>query len=185
MEDTAGWVALAATCVAAVMTASNLGPRVTGWGFVVFTIGAVAWIVVGAATGQTQLLWSNIFLGAVDLFGIWRWLGRRARFEDAAKAAQAVSRSRPGDDLFSVSAIDGMPVKAPDGSTVAHAVDALTGCGGGRIDFLIVRQGGIGGVGETLRQLPWSDVTMRTAAIETHHDAASLAALPVVEPARM
>ena len=47
MEGLAGWVALAATCIAALMTASNLGARVTGWGFVIFTIGAAAWIVVG------------------------------------------------------------------------------------------------------------------------------------------
>jgi len=66
------------------MTASNLGARVTGWGFVVFTVGAAAWIVVGIATNQTQLLWGNIFPGFVNLFGIWRWLGRRARFSDAA-----------------------------------------------------------------------------------------------------
>ena len=60
MVDIAGWIALVATCVAALMTASNLGARVTGWGFVIFTGGALAWIVVGFITGQTQLLYSNL-----------------------------------------------------------------------------------------------------------------------------
>ncbi|WP_426291591.1 hypothetical protein [Sphingomonas sp. TWP1-3-1] len=85
MADFAGWMALVATCVAAVMTASNLGVRVTGWGFVIFTVGAAAWVVVAIATDQTQLLYSNIFLGLVDVFGIWRWLGRRARISDTVR----------------------------------------------------------------------------------------------------
>jgi 5-methylcytosine-specific restriction endonuclease McrA len=110
MSDAAGWVALAATCIAALMTASNLGARATGWGFVVFTIGALAWIVVGVATKQTQLLWSNVFLGLVDLFGIWRLLGRRAHFTDAANAERERSEKAAGEDLFAMSSIDGMPV---------------------------------------------------------------------------
>lgn len=183
MADAAGWVALAATCIAALMTAANLGARVTGWGFVVFTLGAAAWIVVGVATHQTQLLWSNIFLGIVDLFGIWRWLGRRARFGDTARAEQARSQRRPGEDLFSLATVDGMPVKGRDGAVIAHAVDALAACAGGRIDYLIVREGGIAGVGETLRRLPWRDARVRAQALETDLDAAALARLPLATPA--
>jgi hypothetical protein len=56
MTDLSGWVALAATCIAALLTASNLAARVTGWGFVIFMIGAVAWILVGAATGAVGLV---------------------------------------------------------------------------------------------------------------------------------
>ena len=33
METIASWVAPIATTIAALMTASNLGSRVTGWGF--------------------------------------------------------------------------------------------------------------------------------------------------------
>jgi len=83
MLDAAGWIAPAATMIAAIMTAANLGARVTGWGFAVFAVGALAWITVGAATGQQNLLWSNAFLLLVDLVGIWRWLGRRARDDSA------------------------------------------------------------------------------------------------------
>lgn len=39
VEAVAAWVAPVATMIAAVMTAANLGARVTGWGFVVFVIG--------------------------------------------------------------------------------------------------------------------------------------------------
>ena len=176
--DIAGWVALAATCVAALMTAANLGARVTGWGFVVFTLGAAAWIVVGLATGQKQLLWSNIFLGVVDLVGIWRWLGRQARFSDAARAEEARSAREEGGDRFSVTGLGGMAVNGRDGAAVAHVVDALAACTGGRIDYLIVREGGVAGVGETLRRLPWSEARVRDKAIETDLDAAALARLP-------
>lgn len=181
VQDIAGWIALAATCVAALMTASNLGARVTGWGFVVFTIGAVAWIVVGWQSGQTQLLWSNMFLGLVDVFGIWRWLGRRAKFSDASNAEQARSAKPARERLFSVSRIDGLPVKGADGSVIAHGVDALATCAGGTIDFFIVREGGVAGVGETLRRLPRSLVRVRDDVLETSLDAAALSRLAPAE----
>lgn len=178
MADIAGWVALAATCIAALMTAANLGSRITGWGFVIFTIGAAAWVVVGISTGQKQLLFSNIFLGVVDGVGIWRWLGRRARIEDTARTEERLSERTPGDTLFSVGRLDGLPVKTRDGEVVAHAVDALAACRGGRIGYLVVRTGGMGGVGETLRRLPWQDAEMADNEIRTRLGSASIARLP-------
>ena len=182
VADVAGWVALAATCVAALMTASNLGARVTGWGFVVFTVGAAAWIVVGITTDQTQLLWSNIFLGVVDVFGIWRWLGRRARFSDAARAEEARSERGRGENLFSVLALDGKPVRDREGQVIAWVVDALAACSGGGIDYLIIREGGTIGVGETLRRLPWTAARVGSDAVETNLDQAALARLSVATP---
>ena len=41
MISLVGWLATIATMIAAMMTASNLGARVTGWGFVVFSISSV------------------------------------------------------------------------------------------------------------------------------------------------
>ncbi len=87
METAANWIAPIATTLAAVMVAANLGSRVTGWGFVVFTIGSVAWIAIGALTGQANLLWQNVFLCVVNVIGIWRWLGLRARYEGGAGKA--------------------------------------------------------------------------------------------------
>lgn len=87
METIANWVAPIATTAAAVMVAANLGSRFTGWGFIVFTIGSIAWIVIGAATGQPSLMWQNVFLCLVNVIGIWRWLGLRARYEKGAGKA--------------------------------------------------------------------------------------------------
>src|SRR5947209_6435117 len=121
------------------MTAANLGARTTGWGFVVFTVGAVAWGTVGLLTHERQLLYSNVFLGLVDVVGVWRWLGHRARIADTADAEQRRSEQRAGESLFSVAALDGMPVTSAGGDVLAHAVDGLATCAGGGIDFLIVR----------------------------------------------
>ena len=47
MADNISWIATIATVVAASMTASNLGSRITGYGFAVFLIGSLSWLAVG------------------------------------------------------------------------------------------------------------------------------------------
>jgi hypothetical protein len=177
MMDVSVWVALAATFIAALLTASKLGARVTGWSFVIFTIGAVAWIVVGAATAQPQLLYSNIFLGVIDVFGIWRWLGRKARISDVTASEVERSKQDAGEALFSLGSLDGLPVKTPDGETLAYMIDALAACAGGQIDYFIVRTGGLGGVGETLHRPPWSKATIGDGYITTKLSAQDVARL--------
>ena len=103
MTETISWVATVATIIAASMTAANLGSRITGYGFVVFTFGALCWIAVGALTGQPALLWTNVVLTVLDLFGIWRWLGRQSKVEEGGRAASDASESTPGEALFPVS----------------------------------------------------------------------------------
>ena len=76
-EDITHYVAPAATMIAACMTAANLGPRVTGWGFAVFTIGSLSWCIIGIVSGQQSLVLTNAFLTLVNIVGIWRWLGDR------------------------------------------------------------------------------------------------------------
>ncbi|WP_240500160.1 PRC-barrel domain-containing protein [Sphingomonas montana] len=168
VEDIAGWIAPIATMVAAMMTAANLGTRTTGWGFVVFTVGSIAWIVVATASGQSNLLLSNAFLTAVNLVGIWRWLGHRARVEDSASAAIARSRADGAVPvLLAATTLQGRAVKGQDGAVVATAVEAMADCRDGRIDYLIVSVGGLAGVGETLHRLPWRRVTVHDDGLAT------------------
>ena len=87
MEQVANWVAPVATTLAAVLIAANLGARLTGIGFIVFAIGSVAWMVIGVATGQPTLIWQNAVLLLVNIVGVWRWLGLRARYDKGAAAA--------------------------------------------------------------------------------------------------
>jgi membrane protein implicated in regulation of membrane protease activity len=154
MTDLLGWVALAATCVAAIVTAANLGARITGYGFAVFFVGAVAWSAVGAATGQHQLLWSNVFLAVVDLIGVWRWLYRRARAEDAVERAKDEEKEAP-EELFALDSLVGKSVVDQSGRTVAAVEGALSGCDSGALRFLVVRLAGTAGNDRSFKRLPW------------------------------
>ena len=155
MADIISWIATVVTIVAAFMTASNLGSRVTGYGFAVFTVGAACWIAVGAMTYQPALLWTNVVLLVLDVFGVWRWLGRQAGVEEGARAASEASERTPGETLFPVSLLTRAPVRC-GGQEVGHCIDAMAGCRSGRLDYLVVSEGGVAGVGERLRRLPWS-----------------------------
>lgn len=159
MGEIAGWVAPIATTIAALVTASNLGSRITGWGFVIFTIGSIAWTTYGIATGQDNLLWQNLLLTAINLLGVWRWLGRRARFDDGAQAAAAKSERRAGDSLFPVSMLANCTVVGRDGAAMGRTVDAMASCEEGRIAYLVATKGGVAGVGETLHAVPWRKVS--------------------------
>jgi len=155
MADTISWIATVATIIAALMTASNLGSRVTGYGFAVFTLGALCWIGVGFVTHQPALMWTNIVLFVVDLFGVWRWLGRQAKVEEGARAAAEASEETPGEALFPVSLLARAPVFCGN-TEVGRCIDAMAGCRSGRMDYVVVSEGGMAGVGETLRKVPWS-----------------------------
>ena len=167
MADTISWVATVATVIAAFMTASNLGSRVTGVGFAVFTVGALCWIAVGALTHQPALLWTNVVLTALDLFGVWRWLGRQARVEEGARTAAEASEHTPGESLFAVSLLGRAPVLCGD-VEVGHCIDAMAGCRSGKLDYLVVSAGGVAGVGERLRRLPWSAAHVDGDRVVTH-----------------
>jgi hypothetical protein len=70
MTDNISWLATAATILAALMTASNLGARITGFGFGVFLIGSLAWTATGLMTGRPALTWTNVVLTVLNLFGM-------------------------------------------------------------------------------------------------------------------
>ncbi|WP_327197030.1 PRC-barrel domain-containing protein [Sphingopyxis sp. Root1497] len=154
MEEAAGLIAPAATMIAAMMTAANLGARVTGSGFVVFTLGSLAWSVVGFTSGQTNLLATNLFLTLVNLVGIWRWLGRQRGYEDGARRAAKRSRIAASPSLFAASALGGLPVSDIRGEVVGQAVDAMIECESGCLSYVVVASGGLGGIDETLRAVP-------------------------------
>ena len=182
IEHLAGWVAPIATMVAAMMTAANLGARVTGWGFVVFAIGSVAWSLVGVAGGQTNLLATNLFLTLVNGVGVWRWLGRQRVYEDGGKAAQKASRRSAAATLFTASGVAGMPVADRHGTLLGKAVDALLECDSGTISYVVVASGGIGGVQEVLRAVPRADIAFACETLTLKMDEQRFERLPTLEP---
>ena len=184
MGEIAGWFAPIATMVAACVTAANLGARVTGWGFVIFTFGSVAWTAYGYATDQPNLLWQNLALTAVNLFGIWRWLIRRARIDDWARTAAQKSERRTGPTLFPISGLASASLTGRGGAALGTAVDAMATCDEGRIASLVGSAGPAGALGTSLHVLPWHLVRASAAAIETDLDAAAFAKLELADAAQ-
>jgi len=167
MADTISWVATIATIIAASMTASNLGSRVTGYGFAVFLIGSLSWLATGLLTDQPALVWTNVVLTFLNAFGVWRWLGRQARVEQGARAASEASEETPGEALFPVSLLTRAKVHCA-GVDAGTCIDAMAGCRSGRISYVVVSEGGVAGVGETLRRLPWSGAHVEGNAVLAH-----------------
>lgn len=166
MDEYVGWSASAATMVAAMMTAANLGSRVTGWGFVVFTIGSVAWTTVGFLTGQPSLMITNAFLFAVNLFGVWRWLGRQARYEDgSAEASRNSRRKRKVSTLFPAGSLIGSKVEDPAGAAIGSVVDVMVSCDTKRIVYAVIAEGGVAGAGERLRAVQPELLDIRDDAV--------------------
>jgi hypothetical protein len=172
MEPIATWAAPIATTIAALMTASNLGSRITGWGFVVFTVGSISWIALGALTHQPNLVWQNVILTLLNLFGVWRWLGRQAKLEEGGQRAAEASEEQPGEALFPVSLLTKATLKGADGADLGAAVDAMANSERGRLSYLVISSGGVGGVGETVRRLPWRDTRVDGERLTTPLDQA-------------
>jgi hypothetical protein len=166
MADTISWVATVATIIAASMTAANLGSRITGYGFCVFLVGSLSWLAAGSMTGQPALTWTNIVLTILNMFGIWRWLGRQTKVEEGARTAAEASEETPGEALFPVSLLTKASVLSGQ-EELSRCVDAMAGCSSGRLRYVVVSQGGVAGVGETLRRLPWDEARIEGEVLAT------------------
>jgi len=182
LDGVAGWLAPIATMTAATMTAVNLGARLTGWGFVVFTVGSVCWVGVGFATGQTNLIASNGFLTLVNLVGCWRWLGRQRSIEDGGKSAAAASRRCAVPSLFTATSLAGMPVVADNRETVGKAVEGLIECGSGTISYVVVATAATAGIAEQLRAVASDAIAIQSDRIVLAMQPADFAAIAPLKP---
>lgn len=175
LGQAAGLLAPAATMLAAVMTASNLGARVTGWGFVVFSIGSTAWCLVAVTSDQANLLWTNTFLILVNLIGVWRWLGRRARFNKGAEAAAEASWHDPLPTITALSKIVGAPVLGPDDEQVGKVVDVMLACDRQCVFYFVITDGALGGVGESLYGIGAQEAAIEECALKVRITTSELA----------
>lgn len=166
LETFAGWIAPIATMIAAMMTAANLGARTTGWGFVVFTVGSICWSVVGLSTGQTNLLATNAFLTFVNIIGVWRWLGRQRAYEDGGHSAKQASRRSAVPTLFTGTGIVGTTAETRSGQTAGKAVEVLIECTSGKVSYVVVATGSIGGIDEKLRAVPREKIVFHCDRLE-------------------
>ena len=182
MEMVFAWVAPAATMIAAMMTAANLGSRVTGWGFAVFVAGSLAWFAVGLSSGQTNLVLTNGFLTIVNLVGVWRWLGRQAKYDDGGKVAASRSARAHVPTLFSSASLIGRAVISDDGEKLGTIVDAMASCAGAKFAYVVIAKGGVVGVGEQLHAVDPELLTFSHDKVLAKLTAAQLSALPILEP---
>jgi hypothetical protein len=181
MEEIAGWTAPIATAIAAMMTAANLGARVTGWGFVVFTVASISWSLVAVGSGQQNLLWTNVFLMLVNGAGVWRWLGRQARYEEGGEAAMQRSAVTHVPTLLSVGSLAGAKLSGRDGDPLGVVVDAMMRCADAQLAYIVVSEGGVGGVGERLHALHPDDVQFSHEGLTCDLRPEELAHLPVLQ----
>jgi hypothetical protein len=184
MDSIAEWTATAVTIVAALMTASNLGARFTGWGFAVFALGSVAWITTGHLRDLQSLVITNSVLLLVNLFGVWRWLGRQARYEKSGERVHDRSRWARVPTLFSGGALIGAAVQGRDGKPRGEIVDAMLECDGKRLAYVVVSEGGVAGAGETLRAIPPAHLNFENDEIRCDLSDRDWYSLPPIEDDR-
>lgn len=158
LTEISEWVAPLATMIAAVMTAANLGARLTGLGFAVFTVGSIAWTMLGISTGQTSLIAANGFLTVVNLVGVWRWLGRQSTYEQGGRSAQVASQHSSAPSLFTASGIAGMGFEDCHGKRIGKAVEALLECRTGKVRHVVIASAAQNGLEEHLRAVPASAI---------------------------
>jgi hypothetical protein len=147
----------------------------------VFLVGSISWLATGLMTGQPALVWTNVVLTILNIFGIWRWLGRQTSLETGASVAATASEVTPGETLFPISLLTHAPALAADGKQAGSCIDAMAGSRSGRIAYVVLSEGGVAGVGETLRKLDWSDAAVEGEKLKA---VVSLAALPELEKER-
>lgn len=179
------WFAAGATMIAALMTAASLGARVTGWGFAMFALGSAAWITATlmATEPNTSVLVMHGVLLPVDLFGVWRWLGRERRYEDSGAQVTERTRWKRVPTLFSGGALIGADVRvqAGEGKSRGTVVDAMFTSEGKRMAYMVISEGGIGGAGETLRAVPPDHLRFEKDEVFCDLDEAQWSSLPPIE----
>ena len=68
------WVAAIGTMLAAGLIAADIGRRATGWGFVLFCLVAVTWIISGLTTDAMPIAAMNGVLLLINAWGVWKYL---------------------------------------------------------------------------------------------------------------
>ena len=176
MNGIASWIASGATMIAAMMTAANLGARITGIGFVIMALGSVAWVWDGVSTGQTSLIVTNAFLTLVNLAGVWRWLIRQDRYETGGKSAKSNSQKSSGPTVFTASGLANMRVVDDTGADIGTTVEGLIECGDGTISYVVISSKD-GSAGEQLRGVPRDALEFKTTEISLRFARAAFDAL--------
>ncbi len=75
--DLLEWYGAISAVVAALVVASNISTRISGWAFVLFVTSSAALIVWAFLSEDAEGIgWQNICLLAINLWGVYRYLIR-------------------------------------------------------------------------------------------------------------
>ena len=76
MNGSLEWFAAIGTMIAAGMIAADLGRKVTGWGFVLFVVVAISWVISGMTSRPPAypLAATNAILLCINGWGVWEFL---------------------------------------------------------------------------------------------------------------
>lgn len=78
MLDILQWYGAVAGVIAALLVASNISRRVSGWAFVLFVTSSIALIAWGfLGEDAAGIGWQNICLLIINLWGVYRYLIRK------------------------------------------------------------------------------------------------------------
>ncbi len=73
MDGPLEWIAAVGTMLAASLIAFDLGRRATAWGFVLFCVVSVTWIVSGLTGGSMPIAAMNFVLLLINAWGVWQY----------------------------------------------------------------------------------------------------------------
>lgn len=89
------WFAAIGTMIAAGLIAADLGRKVTGWGFVLFVVVAISWVVAALTSDPPAypLAVMNGILLCINAWGVWQFLlnpKKRREIEIVERCAEKV-----------------------------------------------------------------------------------------------
>lgn len=73
-----------------------------------------------------------------------------------------MTADRPGPEIMATDTLEGDRVLTTDDEDVGHVKDVMLDVRSGRIAYAVLASGGILGVGQTLRAIPWNALTLDT-----------------------
>lgn len=182
MDGTTGWLAAILTVLAGMTVAANLGTRVTGWGFVLFSLGSLAWSVNAGQNGADSLLLTNLVMAAINAFGVWRWLGRQRRIEQGSTAAMKQSARAPVPTLISGATLLGAPLAIPGKQQFGRVIDLMLRCERQDLAYAMIAFDGIGGIGEEFRAIPAERLVLHDGAVRCVLAEQTIRTLPAIDP---
>ena len=89
------WTGAIGAILAAGLIAGDFGRRVTGWGFVLFSVVSVVWIVSGlTAKDGMPIAVQNAILLLINAYGVWQFLLSPKKKREIERAEELADEAR-------------------------------------------------------------------------------------------